>query len=100
MPQYTVKIGFWLRAYDSAEIEADSPDEIIERAKAVAREMMEQTGQPEHIELTDRREGIICWIDGSDVPVGDDSVAEDVEFDDDRIHPEPVKAPAKVVVTE
>ncbi|GBR20023.1 MULTISPECIES: hypothetical protein [Asaia] len=100
MPRYTVKIGFWLRAYDSAEIEADSPGEIIERAKAAAREMMEQSGQPEHIELTARREGIICWIDGSDVPIGDDTVAEDVEFDDDRINPEPVAAPAEVVAAE
>lgn len=100
MPQYTVKIGFWLRAYDSVEIEADSPDEIIERAKAAAREMMEQTAPPEYIELSDRREGIICWIDGSDAPVGDDPVAEDVEFDDDRINPEPVAAPAEVVATE
>lgn len=100
MPRYTVKIGFWLRAYDSAEIEADSPGEIIERAKAAAREMMEQTGQPEHIEVTDRREGIICWIDQSGFPAGVDTVAEDVEFDDDRIHPEPAKAPAEVVPTE
>jgi len=89
MPQYTVKIGSWLRAYDSAGIDADSPDKIIERAKAAAREMMEQTAPPEYIELSDRREGIICWIDGSDVPIGDDTVAEDVEFDDDRIHPTP-----------
>ncbi len=49
---------------------------------------MESGAQPEHIEITDRREGIIVFIDRIE-PDGQYTVIEDVEFDDDRIHVAP-----------
>jgi hypothetical protein len=33
MTEYVVKIGFWLRAYDSVTVEADADAEAIEKAK-------------------------------------------------------------------
>jgi hypothetical protein len=84
MTEYTVTIGFWLRAYDSFSVDADSDPEAIEKAKAQAKTTMESGAQPEHIEITDRREGIIVFIDRIE-PDGQYTVIEDVEFDDDRI---------------
>jgi hypothetical protein len=49
---------------------------------------MESGAQPEHIEIADRREGIIVFIDRN-APDGRVTVIEDVEFDDDRIHGTP-----------
>ena len=88
MTEYIVKIGFWLRAYDGFTVEADSDAEAIEKAKAAAATAMESVAQPEHVEIEERREGIIAFIDRitSD---GREAVIEDVAFDDDRIHPPP-----------
>lgn len=88
MTEYVVKIGFWLRAYDGFTVEADSDAEAIEKAKAAAATAMESVAQPEHVEIEERREGIIAFIDRitSD---GREAVIEDVAFDDDRIHPPP-----------
>ena len=36
MSEYLVKVGFWLRAYDSMTIEAATDAEAIEKAKAAA----------------------------------------------------------------
>jgi hypothetical protein len=85
MTEYTVKIGFWLRAYDGFTVEAESDAEAIEKAKARAKEALESGAEPEHIEIADRREGIIVLIDRITVE-GRIPVVEDVEFDDDRIH--------------
>jgi len=63
MTEYLVKIGFWLRAYDSITIEADSDTAAIEAAKVAAKRAMESASQPEHIDTDDRREGIIAYID-------------------------------------
>ena len=41
MTKYTVKIGFWLRAYDGFTIEADPDACAIEKAKAAAEVAME-----------------------------------------------------------
>lgn len=49
---------------------------------------MEATSQPGHIDFDERREGIIAFID----EVTTDqrrAIAEDVEFDADRIHSAP-----------
>ena len=88
MSEYTVKVGFWLRAHDGFTVKADSDGEAIEKAKAAAKSAMASTAQPEHIDIEQRREGVIVYIDRS-APEGRVAVIEDVEFDDDRIHPEP-----------
>jgi hypothetical protein len=88
MTEYTVKIGFWLRAYDGFTVEADSDVDAIEKAKAAAKTAMESDAHPEHIDTEERREGIIVFIDriASD---GRHEVIENVAFDDDRIHGAP-----------
>lgn len=86
MTRYSVKIGFWLRAFEGFTIEADSDAEAIESAKAAALLAMESSAFPGHIDLDDRREGIIAYIDRL-TDAGPQAIADDVEFDDDRIRP-------------
>ncbi|NPD15073.1 hypothetical protein HOY34_07630 [Xinfangfangia sp. D13-10-4-6] len=88
MTKYTVKIGFWLRAYEGFTVEAASDAEAIAQAKAMAATAMESTAPPEFVEFEERREGVIAFIDQI---TADDRrvVAEDVEFDTDRIHSAP-----------
>jgi len=88
MSEYIVKIGFWLRACDGFTVEADSDAQAIEKAKAAAKAAMESGVHPEHIDVEERREGVIAFIDRV-APDGRRAVAEDVEFDDDRIHGSP-----------
>jgi hypothetical protein len=88
MTEYIVKLGFWLRAYDSITIEANSDAAAIEAAKVAAKRAMESASQPEHIDTDDRREGIIAYIDRIS-STGEEPVIENVPFDDDRIHPQP-----------
>ena len=88
MSKYVVKIGFWLRAYHGFTVEADSDAQAIEKAKAVAKTAMESGAQPEHFDIDERREGVIVFIDRFG-PGGRHPVAEDVAFDDDRIHDSP-----------
>ena len=88
MTEYIVKIAFWLRAFDSVTLEADTDAEAIEKAKAVAAVAMESTAIPEYVDTDERREGIIAYIDRL-TPDGREDVIENVEFDDDRIHGPP-----------
>lgn len=88
MAEYTVKVGFWIWAFDGFTFEADSDEAAIEKAKAAALELMESRTYPEHIDLDERREGIIAYIDQI-TPEDHRVVAEDVAFDSDRIHPAP-----------
>jgi hypothetical protein len=88
MTRYLVKIGFWLRAYDGLTVEAGSDAEAIEKAKAVARTAMDSMAPPEHIEIAERREGVIVFIDRV-TPPGREAVIEDVAFYNDRIHDPP-----------
>ncbi len=88
MTEYIVKIGFWLRAYDGFTIEAESDADAIDKAKAAAKRAMESGAHPEHIDVEERREGVIAFIDRV-APDGRHPVIEDVEFDDDRIHGPP-----------
>jgi hypothetical protein len=88
MSEYIVKIRFWLRAYDGFTVEAESDADAIEQAKAAARTAMESGAYPEHIDVEERREGIITFIDRI-TPAGRQAVIEAVEFDDDRIHDVP-----------
>ena len=88
MSEYIVKIGFWLRAYNGFTVEADSDTQAIEKAKAVAKTAMESGAQPEHIDIEERREGVIAFIDRVG-PGGRHAVAEDVAFDGDRTHDRP-----------
>ena len=50
MTEYIVKIAFWLRAFDSVNVEARTDAEAIEKAKVAARTAMESTAYPEHID--------------------------------------------------
>jgi hypothetical protein len=84
--EYRVKIGFWLCAYDSLAVEAANDAEAIEKARTAAKDAMQLDAHPEHIDFDERREGIIVFIDRVSVDGPNESVAEDVEFDDDRIH--------------
>ena len=86
MTEYVVKIGFWLRAYDSVTVEADADAEAIEKAQ-IAATTAQSTAHLEHVEFDDRREGVIAFIDRV-TPDGREPVVEDVAFDDDRIHPD------------
>jgi hypothetical protein len=88
MTEYLVKIGFWLRAYDSITIDANSDEEAVAKAKAAASTAMESMAQPEHVDAEERREGVIVYIDRITADAHH-AVAEDVAFDDDRIHPSP-----------
>jgi hypothetical protein len=88
MSEYIIKIGFWLRAYDGFAFEADSDADAIEKAKAAAKTAMESGANPEHIEIAERWEGIIAFIDRV-TPAGRDVVSENVELDDDRNHDAP-----------
>ncbi len=88
MNEYTVKIGFWLRAYDGFTIEAELDADAIEKAKTAAKAAMQSAAHPEHIDIEERREGVIAFIDRV-APNGRHPVIEDVEFDDDRIHDGP-----------
>ena len=88
MTEYIVKIGFWLHAYDGFSFEANSDAEAVKKAKALARVAMMSTAHPEHIEIETRREGVIGFIDRI-TPDGREVIAENIEFDDDRIHPPP-----------
>ena len=88
MTEYIVKIGFWLRAYDGLIVEAETDAEAIEKAKTGAKAAMESGAHPEHIDIEERREGVIAFIDRV-APDGRHAVVEDVAFDDDRIHDRP-----------
>ena len=52
MTEYVVKIGFWLRAYDSVTVEADADAEAIEKAKIAATTAMTSTAHPSMSSLT------------------------------------------------
>lgn len=88
MAEYTIKVAFWLRAFDGFTVDADTDEAAIEKAKAAALDAMESRADPEHIDLDERREGIIAYIDQI-TPDDHRVVAEDVAFDGDRIHPAP-----------
>jgi hypothetical protein len=88
MAEYDVRIGFWLRAFDGFTVEAATDEEAIEKAKAAASTAMESCSHPWHIDLDERREGIIAFIDQITAEERR-VVAEDVEFDTDRIHDVP-----------
>jgi hypothetical protein len=85
MSEYVVKIGFWLRAYDGFVVEADSEANAIAQAKAAAKKAMESAAYPEHIEISERREGIIVFIDRI-TRDGRQPLIEDVRFSGDRVH--------------
>ena len=103
MTEYVAKVGFWLRAFDSITVEADSDAEAVEKAKLAATAAMGSTSHPEHVDFDERTEGIIAFIDRI-TPNGREAVVEDVAFDADRIHPhnatvetEDVTKPRRVV---
>lgn len=84
MTEYLVKVGFWLRAYDSVSIEATNDAEAITKAKAAAEVLMGSRSYLEAIDIDERRQGIIAYIDRLR-PDGRKPVAEDIAFDADRI---------------
>ena len=84
MSEYLVKVGFWLRAYDSVTIEAATDAEAIEKAKIVAATAMDSRACPEAIDTDERRQGVIAYVDRLSCGTRE-AVAEDVAFDTDRI---------------
>ena len=90
MGEYVVKVGFWLRAYESFTVEANSDADAIEQAKAAANRAMESPAHPEHIEIGERREGIIVFIDRIAAD-GRQAVIEDVPFAGGSAHADQVK---------
>jgi hypothetical protein len=84
MTEYLVKVGFWLRAYDSVTLEAATHAEAMEKAKAAAKTAMQSREHPEAIDTDERRQGVIAYMDRLG-PGGREAVVEDVAFDDDRI---------------
>ena len=85
MTEYLVKLGFWLRAWDSVTIEAEADAEALDKAKAAAKQSMESRVIPESIDTDRRRQGLIAYVDRVG-PGRRESVAENVAFDDDHIH--------------
>ena len=85
MSEYIVKVGFWLRAYDSFAVEADSDADAIAQAKVAAKTAMESAASPEYIEIGERHRGIIVFIDRI-TRDGRQAVIEDVPFTGDRVH--------------
>ena len=49
---------------------------------------MESGAYPEHVDIEERREGVIAFIDRVP-PGGRYAVGEDLTFDDDRVHDSP-----------
>lgn len=88
MSEYLIKVAFWVRAFDSLTIEADTDAEAIEKAKGAAKSTMESAAFPEHIDMDERRQGIIAWIDRLS-PVGRTQVAEGVAFKHDQVSDAP-----------
>jgi len=86
--EYIVKVAFWLRAYDGLTVEAETDAEAVEKAKSAAKAAMESMAYPEHIDIEERREGVIAFVDRV-APDGRHAVIEDVTFDDDRIQGPP-----------
>jgi len=94
MTDYVVKIRFWLRAYDSMIIAAATDAEAFHMAKAAARHMMTKCSQPEEIDLEDRHDGLISYVDRLD---GDRTqVGEASTFAGDR----PFHSEARRFITE
>jgi len=87
MNDYVVKVAFWLRAFDTVIVEADTDAEATEKAKIAAKVAMDSTAHPEHIDFDERWEGVIVFIDRV-TPTGRQAVVDDVAFDEDRIHPD------------
>lgn len=79
MTDYCVKLRFWLCAYESTTISAATDAEAYHLAKAAAADMMNARSHPEEIDLEERREGLISYIDR----LGHDrrELAEAVTFD-------------------
>ena len=85
MTEYLIKVAFWLRAFDSATIEASNDAEAIELGKAAAVTVMASHAHPEAIDFDERREGSIAYIDRVG-PCGREEMVNHVSFDSDRLH--------------
>jgi hypothetical protein len=80
MTEYLVKVGFWLRAFDSVTVEAANDAEAIEKAKAAAKTAMDSRAHPEAIDTDERRQGMIAYIDRLATGARE-AVAKDIAFD-------------------
>ncbi len=69
----------------TASVEANSDAQAIEKSKVAAKTVMASSAYPEHIEIEERREGVIAFIDRI-APDRRQAVIEDVAFDDNSIH--------------
>jgi hypothetical protein len=57
----------------------------VEVAKIAAKAAMSSGAHPEHVEIDERREGVIAFVD-SVTRDERQALIEDVTFDDDRLH--------------
>jgi hypothetical protein len=85
MNEYLIKVGFWLRAFDSVTVEAPDDASALTLAKIAATTVMSSHNHPESIDFDERREGTIAYIDRID-PDGREEVVGYVPFDADRLH--------------
>lgn len=79
MSKYIVTVGFWLRAFDSDEIEAGSDIEAVEKARDVALAIMNARTPPAEVDLESRCAGVIAYVDRV-TPDGRKAVVEDFAF--------------------
>ena len=99
MKKYVVKIRFWLRAFDSTVISAVTDAEAFHLAKAAACHMMYWHGHPEEIDMEERREGLLSYVDTVDGAC--EELAESIVFDGDRpLHPEARQLVRKLAVLD
>jgi hypothetical protein len=85
MNEYLIKVGFWLRAFDTVTVEAPDDAAVIAMAKAAAATIIESHAHPEAIDFDERREGSVSYIDRVD-PDGRKEITAFLAFDDDRLH--------------
>lgn len=89
MTEYKVKLRFYLPAFDSTVISASTDAEAYHLAKAAAHHMMGSMSYPEEIDIEERCEGLISYIDRLGDGEGRAELTEAVMFEDDRpLHPE------------
>lgn len=79
MTDYCVKLRFWLRAFDSTTISAATDAEAYHLAKSAAADLMNARSHPDEVDLEERRDGLISYVDR----LGHDrrELAEAVAFD-------------------
>ncbi len=82
--EYLVKVRFWLRAYDCVTVYAASDEKALERARLAAADLMTWGYQPDEVEIDERREGLISYIDRIDDDGEHTEIIDALDFEGDR----------------